>query len=84
MLPIRTLLCPTDLSKFSANAFSMACSLARDYGARVLVLHVNTPPAPDYLVGLPPLPEEDPAVLIEKVRRFHPADAGARVEYVVA
>ena len=40
MLPIRTVLHPTDFSERSAAAFHMACSLAREHGARLIVLHV--------------------------------------------
>jgi nucleotide-binding universal stress UspA family protein len=47
MLSIRTILCPTDFSVNSSSAFRMACGLARDYKARVVVLHVvETPVAP--------------------------------------
>jgi nucleotide-binding universal stress UspA family protein len=42
--PVKTLLHPTDLSEASRNAFDMACQIARDRGARVVVLHV-VPPA---------------------------------------
>jgi nucleotide-binding universal stress UspA family protein len=41
MLPIRTILHPTDFSEASDYAFRLACSLARDHGARVHVLHVG-------------------------------------------
>jgi nucleotide-binding universal stress UspA family protein len=51
MLPIRTILYPagysehseyafTDYSEHSEYAFQAACELARDYGARLIVLHV--------------------------------------------
>jgi universal stress protein A len=40
MLPIRTILHPTDFSERSEHAFHVACSLARDYDARLIVLHV--------------------------------------------
>jgi nucleotide-binding universal stress UspA family protein len=40
MFAIRTILHPTDFSEASAEAFRVACSLARDHGARVVVLHV--------------------------------------------
>jgi len=40
MLPIRTILHPTDFSESSDQAFQMACALARDYGASLVVLHV--------------------------------------------
>jgi len=44
MLPIRTILHPTDFSEPSARAFQVACSLARDNAARLIVLHVASPP----------------------------------------
>jgi nucleotide-binding universal stress UspA family protein len=40
MLPIRTILHPTDFSESSDHAFQMACALARDHGASLVVLHV--------------------------------------------
>jgi nucleotide-binding universal stress UspA family protein len=44
MLGIHTILYPTDFSDHSAYAFRLACALARDYGARLVVLHVAEPP----------------------------------------
>jgi universal stress protein A len=44
MLPIRTILFPTDFSECSQAAFQLASSLARDYGSRMIVLHVYPPP----------------------------------------
>lgn len=40
MLKIGTILLPTDLSETSKASFGLACSLAHDYGARLIVLHV--------------------------------------------
>jgi nucleotide-binding universal stress UspA family protein len=58
MLPIHTILHPTDFSERSVNAFHLACGLARDYGARLVVLHVAVPPTVIYGEGiLPPNPE---------------------------
>jgi nucleotide-binding universal stress UspA family protein len=48
MLPIHTILHPTDFSGPSDYAFRLACALARDSGARVVVLHVVLPPAVAY------------------------------------
>jgi len=48
MLPIRTILHPTDFSGPSEGAFQLACSLARDHGARLIVLHVMFPPVVAY------------------------------------
>jgi nucleotide-binding universal stress UspA family protein len=40
MTPVRTVLHPTDFSDASAAALRVARSLARDHGARLIVLHV--------------------------------------------
>jgi nucleotide-binding universal stress UspA family protein len=40
MTPIKTILHPTDFSEHAGHAFEMAGSLARDHGARLIVLHV--------------------------------------------
>jgi nucleotide-binding universal stress UspA family protein len=41
MIPIYTILFPTDFSRRSRYAFRMATALARDYGSRLIVLHVE-------------------------------------------
>src|SRR5262249_2850135 len=59
MLPIHTILHPTDFSPRSTYAFHLAFALARDYGAKLIVTYVHIPPpiiAGD--VGVPP---PDPA-----------------------
>ena len=43
MFPITKILYPTDFSEPSRPAFDVACSLARDYGAELLVCHVAAP-----------------------------------------
>jgi nucleotide-binding universal stress UspA family protein len=45
MTPLRTILCPIDLAEPCESAFQLACSLARDRGACVLVLYVYPPPS---------------------------------------
>jgi nucleotide-binding universal stress UspA family protein len=40
MLAVRTILYPTDFSGPSLQAFDLACSLARDHGAALHLLHV--------------------------------------------
>jgi nucleotide-binding universal stress UspA family protein len=44
MLPIKTVLHPTDFSEPAEHARRMAYELARDYGARLILLHVVEPP----------------------------------------
>jgi nucleotide-binding universal stress UspA family protein len=45
MLPLRTILHPTDFSPSAEDAGRLAWSLARDHGARLVVVHVAAPPA---------------------------------------
>jgi len=46
MARFRTILHPTDFSPGSAAAFAVACDLARDYDARLVVLHAFGPVVP--------------------------------------
>src|SRR5262245_767713 len=76
MLPIHTILHPTDFSAPSGHALGFACALARDYGARLVVLHV-TPLQPVFAgEGMPPPdPEEIRAAGDEQLRKLRlPAD----------
>jgi nucleotide-binding universal stress UspA family protein len=47
MLPIHTILHPTDFSPRAKSAFDLACALARDYDARLVMVHVK----PGRMVG---------------------------------
>jgi nucleotide-binding universal stress UspA family protein len=48
MTHFQTILNPTDFSDSSKSAYRVACALARDYGARLIVLHVAQPPVVIY------------------------------------
>jgi nucleotide-binding universal stress UspA family protein len=71
MLPFKTILHPTDFSTPSEYAFQVACSLARDHNAQLIVLHAVPPATADY-GGLAPY--ETPAgyrrQLWDEVRRL--------------
>jgi nucleotide-binding universal stress UspA family protein len=43
MLPVRTILHPTDFSASSEAALVYACALAKDYAAEIVLLHVWEP-----------------------------------------
>lgn len=43
MLPVRTILCPTDFSEPSYEGLKAANELAHHFSAQVVVLHVNPP-----------------------------------------
>jgi nucleotide-binding universal stress UspA family protein len=80
MLQIRTILHPTDFSKQSEFAFRMACSLAKDYGAEMHVLHVMPPPHVGYIEGpMPIAPESLEDELRQKLNRLHAEDNTVRV-----
>ena len=51
MFPVRTILHPTDFSASSQYALHMACALARDYGARLILVHVVAVPTTLYGEG---------------------------------
>lgn len=75
MLRIQKILCPTDFSEPSRAAFQLACSLARDYSARLLIVHVN-PPQPVYApdgIALP-FPQEDRDILLARLAEVRPTD----------
>lgn len=59
MLPIRTVLYATDFSPTAKYAFNLACALARDYGAKLVMLHVKPLPVygGEWGVVIPPDPE---------------------------
>jgi nucleotide-binding universal stress UspA family protein len=84
MLTIRTILHPTDFSQASRYAFQMACALARDYQARLIVLHVEAPPMSTLggFPAVPPLPVEyDRENLEKQLHRLQPPDSAMRVEH---
>jgi nucleotide-binding universal stress UspA family protein len=88
MLPIKVILHPTDFSPRSDAAFQLACSLARDAGARLIVLHVLQVPLliASGVAMAPPLPpllpsEEDRRAAREQLQRVRPPDPAIAVEH---
>lgn len=82
MLPLRTVLHATDFSEQSAFAFRLACSLARDYDARVIVLHVAPTPvavAPDGMIPTEPMGYREQ--LRQSLEQLRPRDTRIRVEH---
>lgn len=80
MFTLDTILYPTDFSKPSEYAFPLACSMARDHGAKVIIMHVA--PAPATMVGgemMVPLPPVDyKAQLWESFRKLQATEPRAR------
>lgn len=82
MFPLRRILHPTDFSDLSKAAFEVACALARDYGAELVVAHVVPPPAvyaPDGIAM--PMPVEEPYAVRADLARIRPADTRVKVEH---
>jgi nucleotide-binding universal stress UspA family protein len=88
MLPIHTILHPTDFSAHSNYAFRLACSLARDYGAQLIMAHVLERTAPVYsgvMTPMPPLPPsaEERQAVWDELGEIKPPDPGIRIEYLL-
>jgi nucleotide-binding universal stress UspA family protein len=81
MLPIKTILHPTDFSERSDAAYRLAGALARDYDARLVIVHVAEPPVaiygPDLI--LPPT-ESYEQPLRAKLQELTRRDPTIRVE----
>ncbi|MGZ3301815.1 MAG: universal stress protein [Isosphaeraceae bacterium] len=84
MIPIKTILHPTDFSKPSECALRFACALARDYQARLLLLHVVEPPVYYGELGMAvPLPADFHENLHQRLSRLVPVEFGILVETIL-
>ena len=85
MLSIHKVLHPTDFSDSAKPAFELACALARDYRATLVLAHIVPPThvyAPDG-IAVPFPADEDIYDAQAKLARMHPADPEVAVEYHV-
>jgi nucleotide-binding universal stress UspA family protein len=82
VLSIHRILYPTDFSDLSKPAFDLACCLARDYGAELVVCHVSPWPivgvADGITVELPTGWESETRARLEQIR---PDDPGIRASH---
>src|SRR6266508_1867254 len=86
MFPISAVLHPTDFSPRSEEAFQVACSLARDAGARLVVLHVLERPVIVHSgVAMappePPPPQAERGARLEQLHQVRPPDPAVAVEH---
>jgi universal stress protein A len=81
MLHLGTILHPTDFSALSEHAFHLACSLARDHGGRLIILHVAEPPVVGYGDALTPPPQGDWKAIEERLLQIRAPDARVAVKY---
>jgi nucleotide-binding universal stress UspA family protein len=81
---VQTMLHPTDFSERSRYAFQYACLLARELGARLIVLHVVPPPPVTIqgeMIAFVPPEERDLEGLRERLRRYQPDGAAVPVDH---
>jgi nucleotide-binding universal stress UspA family protein len=91
MVPIQTILHPTDFSESAKHALRLACCLARDQEARLVVLHVVPPGLPivsSMMMPAPPVSVEESDTdaqqqLQDKIEMMMPACKALPVEYRV-
>jgi nucleotide-binding universal stress UspA family protein len=84
MLRLRTILHPTDFSERSGYAFQLACALAWDHGARLVVSHVQLPPVVSReLVPMAPEPFAVWRALEEQLSKLRPPDPDVSVEHLL-
>jgi len=82
MIPFKTILFATDFSPASQKAFEFAAAIARDYKARVIVIHVLEPVNMGFsefaaYIG----PEEDREQALELLRTTKAASPSIATEY---
>ncbi len=85
MLRVRTVLHPMDFAGNPSTAFDVACALARDYGAELVLAHVVEPAFVNTADGMPqPIPSglEDGAR--DRLRAVQIIGPPAAVRHVVA
>jgi len=80
MLPIHTILHPTDFSAHAERAFELACAVANDHSARLIILHVEEQPAATYGDAIPQNPDHRIAVQ-RQLKEIRSSDAKVSVEH---
>jgi nucleotide-binding universal stress UspA family protein len=85
MLAIQKILHPTDLSPLSDYAFRLACSLARDHGAELIILNVRPPEIvfTDTPYVLPPDPQQLWETWHEELLQLQPPDPNIALEHLL-
>ena len=82
VFPIKAILHPTDFSEHANFAFQQACAMAREHGARLIVLHVCPSAVATSEIEAAMLPSEaDKELLRAELSRLQPRDPKVRVEH---
>jgi nucleotide-binding universal stress UspA family protein len=83
MLPVHTILFPTDLSENAQHAFPLACALAHDCGARIVALCVVQPPVEHDQIVARRHPEEYYGSVTSALYQLRAPEQNVRVEHRV-
>ncbi len=83
MSSIRTILFPTDFSPTAEQTYPFACSLARDLGASVIVLHVYPPPIDHSEVVARREPDGYEEDLWRRLKRYEASGAAGGVTHLL-
>ena len=82
MLPIHTILHPTDFTQQSSGALHLACALARDHHAGLVILHVATEPLLVFSeAGVPPPMDDSKDSIMEQLQALEVHDADLRMTH---
>jgi nucleotide-binding universal stress UspA family protein len=82
MFPIKTLLHPTDFSEYAEEGHAVACALAREQNARLVILHVTDKPVVSYLEKASELnPQQVQDKLWETLQWPREMEAGLNIEH---
>ena len=82
MLALHSILHPTDFSENAHTAFQLACTLAHDYDARLVVVHVTPPQTMLYTEAVvPPRHLETLQLVREKLEQVVPTPADLAMEH---
>ena len=84
VFPIKAILHPTDFSEHADFAFQQARTMAREHGARLIVLHVGPSAVATSEIEAAMLPSEaDQELLRVKLSRLQSLDPKVRVEHLL-
>ena len=82
MYQVKTILHPTDYSESSAAAFDVACALARDFRAELVVCHVAPYPVTGTADGMVfEIPSGSEGEMVDKLKTVRPKDTSIRVTH---
>jgi nucleotide-binding universal stress UspA family protein len=81
MLPIHTILFPTDFSENAEQVFQLACGLARGCGARIMVLYVMPAPLGHEQIRAHDYPDEFFGDAENALHKIQAPDHNVRVEH---